>query len=122
MILNSNRGVDELTEKDLNNIHFLKLEIQRIRKVLSSLSPTGRNVEQKKDYIEFLKRNEAELIRNKTELETLISKIDDAEIRLILKLKFVDFRSWNYVARTMHYDRSTVQKKYKKFINREQNK
>lgn len=111
-----------MTEKDLNNIHFLKLEIQRIRKVLASLSPTGRNAELKKDYTEFLKRNEAELIRNKIELETLISKIDDAEIRLILKLKFVDFRSWNYVARTMHYDRSTVQKKYKKFINREQNK
>ena len=113
--------MDELTEKDLNNIHFLALEVQRIRKVLLSLSPTGRNVEQKKDYIEFLKNNEAELIRKKIELETFISQIDDAEIRLILKLKFVDFRSWNYVARTMHYDRSTVQKKYKKFINRSKN-
>ena len=111
-----------MTEQDLKSIHFLKLEIDRIRKVLVSLSPTGRNAQQKQDYAEFLRSNEAELISKKIELETQISKIDDAEIRLILKLKFVDFRSWNYIARTMHFDRSTVYKKYKKFINKEQNK
>ena len=111
-----------MTECDLKSIHFLKLEIERIRKVLSSLSQTGRNAQQKQEYAELLRSNEAELISKKIELETLISKIDDAEIRLILKLKFVDFRSWNYVARTMHYDRSTVQKKFKKFINKEQSK
>lgn len=111
-----------MTEQELESIHILKLEIDRIRKVLLSLTFTGRNAKQKQDYAEFLKSNEAELIRKKIELETLISNIDDAEIRLILKLKFVDFRSWNYVAKTMHFDRSTVYKKYKKFINKEQNK
>ena len=109
-----------MTEEDLKSIHFIKLEIERIRKVLAGIAETGRNARQKQEYAEFLRRNEAELLRKKIELETLISKIDDAEIRLILKLKFVDFRSWNYIARTMHFDRSTVYKKYKKFINKEQ--
>jgi hypothetical protein len=101
-----------MTEKDLNNIKFLRLEIARADKLIKEMSGTG----QSKSYVDLLYKTKCDLLRNKIELESLIHEIDNAEIRLILKLKFIDLRSWNYIARTMHYDRTTVYKKYKKFV------
>lgn len=103
-----------MTEKDLKSIKILKLEIDRTRQVLYGL--TNLNTTQKKTYVELLAKNEVELFEKKIQIEKEIQSIQDAEIRLILKLKFVDLRSWNYVAKTMHYDRTTVYKKYKKYI------
>lgn len=97
-----------MTEKELQNLRFLRLEISRADKLIKEHNG--------KPYAEFLTKTKDDLLQKKTELEALIHGIDDAEIRLILKLKFVDLRSWNYIARAMHYDRSTVYKKYKKFL------
>ncbi len=102
-----------MTDRDLKSIKILKLEIERNEKLLKGLKCTGQGAEA---YAELLTKTKDDLLRKKTEIETLIHGIEDAEIRLILKLKFVDLRSWNYIARSMHYDRSTVYKKYKKFI------
>lgn len=106
-----------MTEKDLQSIKFLKLEIKRNDKLLQEVSRAGGSG---KTYAELLARTREELLRNKVEIETLIHSIDDAEIRLILKYKFIDLKSWNFIARQMHYDRSTIYKKYKKFIKGEQ--
>ena len=107
-----------MTEKDLKSIKILKIEIDRTKQVLCGLKNS--NTSQKSAYAELLSQYEAELYGKKIQIEQEIQHIEDAEIRLILKLKFIDMRSWNYVARTMHYDRTTVYKKYKKFINKEQ--
>ena len=102
-----------MTEKELQNLRFLRLEISRADKIIKQLGGTGLCG---KVYADLLTETKDDLLRKKTELESIIHGIDDAEIRLILKLKFIDLRSWNYIARTMHYDRSTVYKKYKKFL------
>ena len=102
-----------MTEKDLKNLRFLRLEILRADKLLKELKDKGQS---SKAYADLLTATKDDLLRKKAETEALIHGIDDAEIRLILKLKFVDLRSWNYIARAMHYDRSTVYKKYKKFL------
>lgn len=102
-----------MTEKDLQSIKFLKIEIARSETLLKGLNCTGQS---SNAYAELLTKTKDDLLRKKTEIESIIHGIEDAEIRLILKLKFVDLKSWNYIARTMHYDRSTVYKKYKKFI------
>lgn len=101
-----------MTEKDLKDIKFLRLEIARADKLIKELGGSLCS----KVYADLLTETKEDLLRKKTEIESLIHGIDDAEIRLILKLKFVDLRSWNYIARAMHYDRSTVYKKYKKFV------
>ena len=107
-----------MTEKELKSIKFLKLEIKRTEREICSLVSGSRNGT---EYKELLTQTRERLYSQKCEIERLINDIDDAEIRLILKLKFVDLRSWNYIARTMNYDRSTVYKKYKKFIRRTEN-
>lgn len=102
-----------MTESDLKSIKFLKLEIKRTDKALMDLI---RGSKSGAEYKELLTQTREKLLRQKLEIEQAIDAIDDSEIRLILKLKFVDLRSWNYVARAMHYDRSTVYKKYKRFM------
>lgn len=102
-----------MTESDLKSIKFLKLEIKRTEKALTDLL---RGSKSGAGYKELLSQTKEKLLRQKLEIEKTIDSINDSETRLILKLKFVDLRSWNYIAKTMHYDRSTVYKKYKKFI------
>ena len=106
-----------MTDKELNSIRFLKLEIKRTDKALCQLLSTSKSGA---EYRELLAQTRDKLLQQKCAFEKEINEIDDAEIRLILKLKFVDMRSWNYVAREMNYDRSTVYKKYKKFIGERQ--
>ena len=105
-----------MTEKDLKSIKAINLEIIRIQKARQLLNCSNGSEKAKDDYKRLLQQNEDELLGKKVEIESLINGIDDAEIRLILKLKFVDLRSWNYIAKYTHYDRSTVYKKYKKFL------
>ena len=97
-----------MTEKELEDIRFIKLEIERAEKLLR-LGAVGA-------YAKVLGDSKAELQAKKAEAEALINGIKEAEIRLILKMKFIDLRSWNYIARALHYDRSTVYKKYQRFI------
>ena len=59
------------------------------------------------------------LLLQKANLERAINEIEDAEIRLILKLKFIDLKSWSYIGKIMNYERSTVFKKYKKYLQGE---
>lgn len=106
-----------MTDKDIKSIRFLKLEIKRTENMIWKILSERNNGE---EYRELLAQTKDKLFKQKCEIEKAINEIDDAEIRLILKLKFVDLRSWNYVAREMNYDRSTVYKKYKKFIGEKQ--
>lgn len=101
-----------MTEKDFKSIKFLNIEIERGEKVLKELR-RGQDAE---EYAKVLQENRAELIRKKAKTESLINGIVDDEIRLIFKLKFVDQKSWNFIANKLHYDRTTVFKKYKKYI------
>jgi hypothetical protein len=101
-----------MTEKDFKSIKFLNMEIARCERVLKDL----RHWRGAEEYAKVLTETKACLITKKAEAENLINGITDDEIRLICKLKFIDLRSWNYIADKMHYDRTTVYKKYKKFV------
>ena len=101
-----------MTEKDLKDIKFLKMEIERSEKILKDLQ----HWKGSEEYARILRENRADLINKRIEAESLINGIENPEIRLIVKLKFVDLRSWNYIANKLHYDRTTVYKKYKKFV------
>jgi DNA invertase Pin-like site-specific DNA recombinase len=105
-----------MTENELKSIKAINLEIARIGKVRRLLNCSNGSEKAKNEYKALLRANEDDLIGKKVELERIINGVENAEIRLILKLKFIDLRSWNYIAKTLHYDRSTVYKKYKRFV------
>ena len=106
-------GKGAMSENELKNIKFLRLEIKRTEQEIHAIS-SGNMLGAA--YKELLTETRKKLYEQKSEMETMINSVDDSEMRLILKLKFVDLRSWNYIANIMHYDRSTVYKKYKKFM------
>lgn len=101
-----------MTEEDLKSIKFLQMEIERSERILKDIC----NWKDTEEYARVLREAKANLIRKKAEAESLINGIADDEIRLICKLKFIDLRSWNYIADKLHYDRTTVYKKYKKYL------
>ena len=102
-----------MTENGLKSIKFLKIEIERYEKILKDL----RHWQGTEEYARKIRESREILMGKKAEAESLINSIDDDEIRLICKLKFIDLRSWNYIANKLHYDRTTVYKKYKKFVS-----
>jgi hypothetical protein len=104
-----------MTGEELNNIKFIKIEIERCERILNDL----RHWQGTEEYVNLLRETKTRLISKKAEAENLINGIEDDELRLICKLKFIDLRSWNYIANKMHYDRSTVYKKYRKFAGGE---
>lgn len=99
-------------EKELKNIKFLQMEIARCDKILKDL----RHWKGTEQYARVLSETKACLIEKKAIAEDVINSINDDEIRLIFKMKFIDLRSWNYIANKLHYDRTTVYKKYKKYL------
>ena len=101
-----------MTENDFKSIKFLNIEIERCERLLKDL----RHWRSTEEYARVLTETRACLIAKRAEAENLINGIADDEIRLICKLKFIDLRSWNYISNKLHYDRSTVYKKYKKFV------
>ena len=102
-----------MTEKQLKEIKIINLEIRRIESVLNSTPCLS---ELQKEYSKMLNIKKETLYKKKIETEQYISEIPDAEIRLILSLKYIDLRSWKYISKTLHYDRSTLSKKVKKFF------
>lgn len=110
--LEDNATAAKITEEDLKSIAILRAEKSRAEKLIMNLKSTNNA----KSYIKVLEKTKAEIIEKKAELEKFIHNVEDAEIRLIMKLKFIDGRSWTYIARTMHYDRTTLYKRYKRFI------
>ena len=101
-----------MTEKYLKDIKFLQMEIERCERILKDL----RHWQGTEKYASVLRETKSCLIEKKAVAEDLINGIMDDEIRLIFKMKFIDLRSWNYIANKLHYDRTTVYKKYKKYI------
>lgn len=101
-----------MSEKELKNIKFLQMEIERCDRILKDL----RHWKGSEEYAEVLRSTKLGAIEKKAEAETLINSIADDEIRIIFKMKFIDLRSWNYIANKLHYDRTTVYKKYKKYV------
>lgn len=105
-----------MNEKELKNIRFLKIEIARADKLIKDLIREGKGA---LSYVDLLYETKNNLLLQKANLERAINEIEDAEIRLILKLKFIDLKSWSYIGKIMNYERSTVFKKYKKYLQGE---
>ena len=105
-----------MTEKELKNIRFLKLEIARADNLIKELIRSEKGA---RSYAQLLYETKDNLLSQKASLERAINDIEDSEIRLIFKLKFIDLKSWSYIGKVMNYDRSTVFKKYKKYLQGE---
>lgn len=124
--------------KNLNKLYWLKkekLQIESQIKELTVLSavatdgtPNGSNVSSpvERFYVrleqlrEKLQSKRDEILAETERIEEYIENIEDAEIRLIARKRFIDNKTYQVIGDEIYTDGSTVRKKLKRYFEGEQ--
>lgn len=125
-----------MTEKELSRYYWLKKEVKILENQLeefgSGLSATsyeekigcsGISIslqEKRALLIEKLINARLTALEEYIRIESYIDKIEDNEIRSIMKLRFQELKSWDEIGEELHMDRTTVSKKLRKYLRGEQ--
>lgn len=97
-----------MTERDLAQARLLKLEAERLRSLLGAeLEPSCRHL-----LIDHLERVE----RLRFDLMAWIISIPDDKVRLICIMRFLEGKSWETIARRLHYERTSPAKILRRWI------
>ena len=121
--------------KNLNKLYWIKKEIRTIEEqikeltILSSVqisdmpkggSNTTSSVERFTEKLLSLKgkleAKRLEYIEERIKMEDFLATIEDSEISLIARMRFIDNRRWEYIGKEMNMDRTTVSKKLSKYL------
>lgn len=123
--------------KRLNKLYWLKKEIEQIEMQIKELTilsamamngmPSGNSVsspvEKFYDRLDKLRKKlQAKLneyITEKERIEDYIENIEDAEIRVIARMRFVDNLDFQTIGNEMYMDRTTVYRKLKNYIGKD---
>lgn len=127
-----------LTEKELNQLHYIIKEIEVLKCQLDELKsrslirgqeitgmPYVTGTSDKTASIALAIREIEELYEIKlrelyvvrARLERYINTIHDGEIRLIVRLRCINNMTWEQIALEVGYERTTVSKKYRQHIS-----
>lgn len=125
-----------MTEKELSRYYFLKKEIEdlenRLREFGVGLSAINLDKEisgtsahisiQEKRAILMEKWINARLtaLEEYLKIESYIEKVDDSEIRQIMRYRFLDLYDWYKIGELTHSHRTTAYKKMINYINSKQ--
>lgn len=122
--------------KNYNKLYYLKIEIEDLKKEIENLTvlssskvsdmpkgsgtsnPTEQYLIKKQRLIEKLNKNLEKYIDELTEIEVFISNIEDEEIRLIARYRFINNLTWERIGMKMNYDKSVCYRKLKKYLER----
>ena len=125
--------------KRLNKLYWLKKEIEQLETQIKELTilsamamsgmPSGNSVsspvEKFYDRLDKLRTKlQAKLneyITEKEWIEERIENIEDAEVRVIARLRFIDNKDFQTIGNEMYMDRTTVYRKLKNYFEREGN-
>ena len=125
-----------MTEKDLNSLFYLQKEIRRIKARIQELgedtvkavsydseprgggvsNPTQAIALKRIELLEYLTKLYEQKYAEAMRIYDYIDKCDDAEVKSIMSMRFIDCRSWYYIQTELCKDRSTLQKKLNKYI------
>lgn len=95
-------------ERELAQARLLKLEAERLRSLLAAeLEPSCRRL-----LAEHLERIE----RRRFELLAWIISIPDDKVRLICIMRFLEGKSWETIARRLHYERTSPAKILRRWL------
>lgn len=122
--------------KNLNKLYWIKKEIEQIEErmkeltVLSAVSfsgmPSGNTVsspvEKFNERLDKLKRKlaikHAESLEEEERIEKYIETIEDVEIRVLARARFIECKSWQQIGDENFMDRTTVYKKLNRYIKK----
>lgn len=121
--------------KGLNKLYYLKIEIDELKNEINNLSvissteltgmphsvgisnPTEQYLLKKQRLIDKLQNKLEKYIDELDRIEKFIDLIDEPEIRLIARKRFIQNKKWEEIGKDMSQDRSVCYRKLNKYIN-----
>ena len=122
--------------RGLNKLYFLRLEIDEIKSEIENISeissvkltgmPFGSGVGNPTENCFFKKQKLIDKLTKKLEkymdelhrIETIIDDIEDEEIRLIARMRFIQNKKWEDIGKVVKYDRSVCYRKLNNYFKR----
>ena len=121
-----------MTEKELSQYYFLTIEIKDIEERIAKfgngvgskefdneISGTGKRESIQEKYMELKSlyiEKRIDALEEYIKIEKYISDVEDPEIRLIMRLRFMDLKGWDEIGAKLNYDRTSVSKKVRRYI------
>lgn len=100
-----------MTERDLAQARWLKRESDSVRSLISvELEPSCRRL-----LAEHLEQVE----QRRFDLMAWILEIPDPRVRLICIMRFLEGKSWEMIARRLHYERTSPAKILRRWLRRD---
>lgn len=126
-----------MTEKELSRYYWLKKEVKNIEnqleelgygvgsiqygeKVETSLIPTSIQ-EKRAILIEKLINARLDALEEYIKIESYINTVQEPEIKIIMRLRFQNLKSWDEIGLELDKDRTTVAKKIRIFLRNSPN-
>lgn len=125
--------------KNLNRLYWLKQEIKQIENQIKELtvlsatsmsgmpsskkasSPVERFVLRMESLKEKLAQKYDELSAETERIEETIENIENVEVRLMARKRFIEHKNYQTIGDEMFMDRTTVAKKLKRYVEGERN-
>lgn len=101
---------------NLNKAYFIKLEIDSIREQIESLSNIDLNKKQK--LLDKLNKSLVKYCDQLVLINDYIDSIEDNEIRLIARYRFINNLTWVEIGDKMMLDRTACYRKLNKYLNK----
>ena len=123
-----------MTEKELSKYYYLTIEIKDIEERITKfdisngvgskdfdneISGKGKKETIQEKYMELKSlyiEKRIDALEEYIKIEKYISDVEDPEIRLIMRLRFLDLKDWDKIGAKLKYDRTSVSKKVRRYI------
>jgi len=122
-----------MSEKELSKYFYLKKEVEdlenrikefgngvrsmQIKDVQVSSSHKNKSIQETKvELVGRLTEKRISALEQYLEIERYIEDVDDAEIRNIMRYRYLDLMKWEDIGEKMFQDRTSVAKKVRKYI------
>ena len=122
-----------MSEKDLSRYFYLKKEVEdledrikefgngvssiQIKDVQVSSSHKNKSIQETKiELVARLTEKRISALEQYLAIERYIEEVEDAEIRNIMRYRYLDLMKWEDIAEKMFQDRTTISKKVRRYI------
>ena len=120
--------------KKLNKLYYLKIEIKELKDEIKNLSeisshemngmphssritnPPEQYFLKKERLLKKLNKKLEKYVDELERIENIIDEIEDEEVRVIARMRFIDCCKWREIARKVHLDRSVCSRKLDKYL------
>ena len=129
-----------MTEKELSKYYWIKKEIEDIEKKLDELGygqtipqisempknpsnnhkPLEKLIEKRSELINMYLDKRVSTLEEYIKIEKYIDTVEEPEIRLIMRHRYLDLMQWEEIGNLLHSDRTTISKKLRRYLSENQ--